>query len=34
MTAMQEEMGNALTNEVREVWKKGFVAFSDYASHS
>uniref|UniRef100_A0A0P4Y328 Di-domain hemoglobin n=1 Tax=Daphnia magna TaxID=35525 RepID=A0A0P4Y328_9CRUS len=32
MTAMQEEMGNALTNEVRDVWKKAFVAFTDYAS--
>ncbi|KAI9553207.1 hypothetical protein GHT06_021102 [Daphnia sinensis] len=32
MAAMQEEMGNALTNEVRDVWKKAFVAFTDYAS--
>ncbi|EFX84256.1 hypothetical protein DAPPUDRAFT_223072 [Daphnia pulex] len=32
MAAMQEEMGNAYSNEVRDVWKKAFSAFTDYAS--
>ena len=29
---MQEEMGNNFTNEVRDVWKKAFMALSNYAS--
>jgi hemoglobin-like flavoprotein len=33
MAAMQEEMGNAFTNDVRDVWKKAFAAFTDYASN-
>ncbi|XP_046656897.1 globin D, coelomic-like [Daphnia pulicaria] len=32
MTAMQEEMGNAFTNDVRDVWKKAVMAVIEYAS--
>lgn len=32
MTAMQEEMGNAFTDEVRDVWKKSVMAVIDFAS--
>jgi hypothetical protein len=32
MAAMQEEMGNAYSNDVRDVWKKALSAFTDYAS--
>lgn len=32
MTAMQEELGNDFTPEVREAWKKTIMALSNYAS--
>ena len=32
MTAMQEEMGNAFTNDVRDAWKKAVMAVIEYAS--
>ncbi|KAK4014940.1 uncharacterized protein LOC123476783 [Daphnia magna] len=32
MTAVQEEMGNAFTDEVRDVWKKSVMAVIDFAS--
>lgn len=32
MTAMQEELGNDFTPEVREAWKKTIMAISNYAS--
>lgn len=32
MTAMQEELGNNFTPEVRDVWKKAIMALSNFAS--
>lgn len=32
MTAMQEELGNDFTPEVREAWKKTIMAITNYAS--
>ena len=32
MNAMQEELGEENTPEVREVWKKAIMALSNYAS--